>query len=299
MEQIITIVGFLGAGKTTLLKQLVKDCLQQKRQPYVILNDYENANIDAAQFLEFLDCNQIKAMSGSCICCSGLSELRSLVNTIPTRDRAITFIEANGTTDACDFMEFLGLGLNENFSPPIQIAVVDARLWQKRGIHNELESNQVQVASLIVLNHTEAVDTGRLAEVKSALLELNPFASVMLFSVINANTLDELTSIDSEPNKIEHQKFHWASCSVDLPDQIFSEKLAQILESLPDGIIRAKGCTRLDKDSFYSHIECTPSGEVFVRRYNGQPRTGPKLVTVGPGSDPIAIQQLIDKTINP
>ena len=52
MEAIITVVGFLGAGKTTLLKYLLKNFTSNGWDPYVILNDYENANMDAQQFTE-------------------------------------------------------------------------------------------------------------------------------------------------------------------------------------------------------------------------------------------------------
>ena len=96
----------------------------------------------------------------------------------------------------------------------------------------------------------------------------------------------------------EYQKFHWSSCSVDLPDPIYSNQLAKIFESLPNGIIRANGCTRLDDDAYYSLIEMTPSGEVFVKRYSGKPVTGPKLITVGPGSDPTFIAKIIDSNFN-
>ena len=49
MEAIITIVGFLGAGKTTLLKQLSNQYLKKGWQPFIILNDYENADFDKEQ----------------------------------------------------------------------------------------------------------------------------------------------------------------------------------------------------------------------------------------------------------
>ena len=115
MEPIVVIVGFLGAGKTTLLKKLVQDYLGQKWKPFVVLNDYENARIDSQQFSQFLDANDVNALDGSCICCSGVSELRQSINDIPKREKGITFIEANGTTDACTLMGFLGVGINEIF----------------------------------------------------------------------------------------------------------------------------------------------------------------------------------------
>ena len=63
-------------------------------------------------------------------------------------------------------MGFLGVGLHPRFEPPVQISVVDAKNWQRRarGLsdvlgtdHNELEANQVQVSSLVVLTHLERV----------------------------------------------------------------------------------------------------------------------------------------------
>ena len=100
MEPIIVIVGFLGAGKTTLLKKVTRDFLDAKWSPFVILNDYQNARLDAQQFLSLLAPSQINALHGSCICCSGITELRSQINLIPKRERGVTLIEANGTSTA-------------------------------------------------------------------------------------------------------------------------------------------------------------------------------------------------------
>ena len=80
MEPIIAIVGFLGAGKTTLLRHLSESFINVGWSPYVILNDYENAMLDAQQLSEKIDSRLIKALNGSCICCSGIAELRNFVN---------------------------------------------------------------------------------------------------------------------------------------------------------------------------------------------------------------------------
>ena len=89
MEAIITVVGFLGAGKTTLLKHLIEHYIDNGWDPFVILNDYENANIDAQQFKGQIETNQLRALSGSCICCSGINELREFINRIPKRNNGI------------------------------------------------------------------------------------------------------------------------------------------------------------------------------------------------------------------
>jgi G3E family GTPase len=296
MEAIIVIVGFLGAGKTTLLKKTVQKYIENNWNPYIILNDYENANLDAQAFLQYLNPDQVNALSGSCICCSGINELRNQVNRIPLRDNAITLIEANGTTDAVSLMGFLGVGLEERFLPPVQIAVVDVRNWQKRGINNELEANQVQVSSIIVLNYVDQVDIQRIVQVEQDLKDINKAVIIYHEDSFDINRLPELHPSKNKAKTMEHKKSHWSSCSVDLPDPINSERLTRIIDSVPAGILRVKGCTRVDDNSHYSHFERTPNGEVFVRSYNGIPVTGPKLLTIGPGSDPNLLLSIIDKS---
>ena len=85
MEAIITIVGFLGAGKTTLLKQLVHSFVKNEWQPFVILNDYENAYLDAQQFKNQIEDEYLKPLNGSCLCCNGINELREFTQYSKTR----------------------------------------------------------------------------------------------------------------------------------------------------------------------------------------------------------------------
>ena len=59
-----------------------------------------------------------------------------------------------------------------------------------------------------------------------------------------------------------------------------------------------KGCTRVDDDENYTHFERTPTGEVHVRPYNGIPITGPKLLTIGPGSDPELLKNILSSDFN-
>lgn len=296
MEAILVIVGFLGAGKTTLLRKIVESYLKDSWNPYIILNDYENANIDAQSFLNLVNTNQINSLSGSCICCSGINELREQVNRIPKRDKGITLIEANGTTDAVSLMGFLGVGMNNNFLPPIQIAVVDVRLWQKRGQDNELEANQVKVSSMIVLNFIDQVDIERLVEVEQDLRSINHKAMLIHWGDFDINLLSNLAPNDNQTTKMDHHKAHWSSCSVDLPDPISSDSLTQIIDKIPQDILRVKGCTRIDSEENYTHFERTPNGDVFSRPYNGVPVTGPKILTIGPGSDPEILEEIIENS---
>ncbi len=298
MEAIITIVGFLGAGKTTLLKYLTNNYIEKGWNPFIILNDYENANIDAQQLTNKIELTSIKALSGSCICCNGIVELRNTVNRIPKRAKGITLIEANGTSDACSLMEFLGVGLNDRFLPPIQISVVDVKNWQKRDGYNELESNQIQVSSLIVLTHIEKITESRQKLVVKELEELNPFAKILTMDTIDISLLPELLPSKNNAQKLDHQKAHWSSCSTDLPILPNVKCIHTICNMLPKSILRVKGCTKIEQEQKYTYFERTPDGEIHIRPFNGTPITGPKLLTIGPGSEPYILERAINSSID-
>jgi G3E family GTPase len=295
MESIIVIVGFLGAGKTTLLKQLIQSFADAAWEPFVILNDYANANLDSEQLADNVSPSWVRALNGSCICCDGINELRESVNSIPFRERGVTLIEANGTSDACRLMGFLGVGLDERFTPPIQVSVVDVKNWQQRGLNNELEANQVQISSLIILTHLDKVSEERVAEVKDELKKINPFASIVDQSDIDALLLPNLKASESSAIELDHDKTHWASCSIDLPSLPNLRCLKLICDSIPDSVLRVKGCTKVGKATGYTYFERCPDGEVYVRPYRGIPSTGPKLVTVGPGSNPAFLEKLLEE----
>ena len=293
MEAIITIVGFLGAGKTTLLRRLIAEYIDEDWSPFVILNDYENAYMDAQQFYDEIDQKYIKALSGSCICCSGINELREFVNTVPERKNGVTLIEANGTSDAASLMGFLGVGLDKRFLPPVQVSVVDANNWQLRGENNELESNQIQVSSLVVLTHLDKVDEYRRDVVTNEIKKINPSAKVIAYDDIDIELLPKLAPSKNQAEKLDHLKAHWSSCSVDLPKLPHLASIKEILDRIPKTILRVKGFSKIGNDKGYTYFERTSDGEVYVRPFNGEAITEPKLLTIGPGSEPDLIKEYI------
>jgi G3E family GTPase len=295
MESIITLVGFLGAGKTTLLKHLIERALEEGLAPFVILNDYIDADLDAQQLSGRLGSRSIQGLTGSCICCDGINELRHCVNGIAQRDGGITFIEANGTSDASRLMEFLGVGVDKRFLPPIQVSVVDVKNWQKRGVNNELEAEQIKVSSLIVLTHQHGVEAARIAKVEKEVRETNPYAEITTQSDLDVLLLSRLKPVDrTNPSLMSHKKTHWSSCSVDLQTLPSVASVQHLCELIPAEILRVKGCTRIGGLDGYIHFERCPDGEVYLRPYYGAPVTGPKLLAVGPGSEPDALRHAVE-----
>ncbi|WP_067147890.1 GTP-binding protein [Pseudotamlana agarivorans] len=294
MEAIITVVGFLGAGKTTLLKQLTNRFLSNDWQPYIILNDYENAYIDAQDFIIKNNPKWVKALSGSCICCSGIDQLRQYINGIPERKKGVVLIEANGTSDACTLMEFLGVGLKDRFLPPIQISVVDVKNWQKRGEHNTLEANQIQTSSLIVLTHLENISKHRKTAVISSLKNINPLAEITTLELLDETLIPQLKPIKNQIKKLDHLQSHWSSCSIDLPKLSHLNAIKTICNNIPQHILRVKGCTHIAADNHYTYFERTPDGTVSIRKFNGVPITGSKLLCIGPRSSIVILEKAIE-----
>lgn len=66
MMPLVLLAGFLGAGKTRLLSQLIPALHARGTRSRVILNDFENATIDAARLgeLEAL----VTPLNGECVC---------------------------------------------------------------------------------------------------------------------------------------------------------------------------------------------------------------------------------------
>lgn len=298
MERIITIVGFLGAGKTTVLKKLMNQFLEKEWSPFIILNDYENAHLDASQFIEKLNPQRVKPLNGSCICCSGLTELRNFVNRIPEREKGVTLIEANGTSDACALNGFLGVGIDERFSPPIQVSVVDSKNWQQRGAHNDLEANQIQVSSVIILTHLDQVDEERRKKVIQSVQKINSLARLISLSELDISLLLESTPSENEPEKLDHHKAHWSSCSIDLPDFPCINSVQILCEALPDSILRVKGFTKIGNNQGYTYFEQTPDRQIFTRPFKGVPTMGAKLLTVGLGSSQETLKKALDQVFS-
>ncbi len=294
-EAVITIVGFLGAGKTTLLKFLTKAYLDDGIEPFVILNDYENAHIDAHQISSHIEPKSIRALSGSCICCSGIHQLRDFINQIPKRTNGVTLIEANGTTDATSLAGVLGVGLEKRFLPPVQISVVNAQEWQKRGEHNELEANQIQLSSLIVLSHVEDITAVRKDEVVEDIRTKNPKAQIINMKELDARSLLKLLPSKNIAQKMDHYKSHWSSCSVDLPELPSVDSIHRLCSNIPKSILRVKGCVKVNGALSYTYFERTPDRNVTIRPFNGVPPMGAKLLTIGIGSEESILHESINK----
>jgi CobW/HypB/UreG, nucleotide-binding domain len=254
MRPMVMITGFLGAGKTSFLRELLEHLPSHHLTADVILNDYENAELDAETIHG--KAGSIAALSASCACCGGFDDLIKLSLAAQEARSDVLLVELNGTADPISLLEtFTLLESKLRFRPRWQIAILDASQFGHRGMYDELELAQLQTASHYVLTHTDQVSKSRRDDVLFPARVRTPKITAWLRSlpdtVIRAKALVttpekpdcrqlfERVGLDFLPGPIERVHLHAAVRLV--PPVMSAERLRKWLLSLPQEILRIKG----------------------------------------------------------
>jgi G3E family GTPase len=103
MTPFVLLAGILGSGKTTFLKVLLPLPKEQGVVPWVIINDHQNAEVNAEQLAALVD--RVEAISGSCVCCSSRDDLVKALEAFEHGESRVVILETNGTTDSEELIE--------------------------------------------------------------------------------------------------------------------------------------------------------------------------------------------------
>lgn len=249
---LLLIVGYLGAGKTTLLQRLIPTLGAAGARPHVILNDYQDARVDAAR-LAALDA-QVTPISGDCICCGSREELLTSLASLSLTSHSVVLIEANGTSDATELHDILALDPRlDALTRPMQVTVVDARRWQRRWFDKRLEREQAVTASHLWVNWSEALDPARRTEVEASLRRVNAPARHVTPESLAAELVELVRSpADAPPRRLgraegtrthahDARRHHFASVGLELPAVVERAALEALIRELAPGVRRAKG----------------------------------------------------------
>jgi G3E family GTPase len=294
MTPLILLVGFLGSGKTTYLRRLLPALQANGLDPHVVINDYQNAKVDAALLQDLVQ--SVIPISGSCVCCGSREELLSALESFEHRPGRVVVVETNGTTDSEESIELLSLepGLNR-FTQPVQLSIIDGKRWQKRFWHNALELDQARTASFLYVSRLDEVDSARAAAVAQSLAKheivdqrSTPEEFALAVAAI-ADTVKDFPTRDvvahpadcgcghhdhehhhhddehhddghDHHHDHEHQHdhahgaHHFASLQIELPEIVDRAALLHFLTSLPEEVIRAKGLVRLTESPDEYHV---------------------------------------------
>jgi G3E family GTPase len=263
---LILFVGFLGAGKTTFLQALVPALHGVGLKPSLLINDYQNARIDAERFRGLAD--SVTALNGDCVCCSSRDELLAALENFQHEPDRVLLIETNGTTDSEQLLETLAFApALKNFTPPIQLSIIDGQRWQRRFWHNALERDQVRTATHLFISRTDTIPAARLDIVKKSLADLGIHA----LPTDPTTFAQEIATLPEPPDSAcsghshaeehshahdhshsdhdhDHSEHHFASCEIPLPAEVSKAAFEKFLSSLPEEVLRAKGLVVLREE---------------------------------------------------
>lgn len=298
MTPLLLVVGFLGAGKTTLLKQLARRLSEDGLRASLLLNDYQNARVDAEQFRDLLE--EVSALSGDCVCCGSRDQFFEELRSHRHEPDKVLLVETNGTTDPGPLIEALALDPSlTGFTSPMQVAVIDCQRWQKRFWHNALEREQARTASHVFLSRADVVEASRLADVQSSLARCGVRGTQTTVECLAA---DLRAAFDAEPRLhsssccgghhhghdegCHHESYHFASCELSLRGQVDRAGFVKALKALPDEVIRAKGLVRFAEDPENFFVFQKIGADVQFFPVGPSPRLStPLALFIGPSLD--------------
>lgn len=304
MTPLYLITGFLGAGKTTLLRNMVPTLIERGVRPHIILNDYQNARVDAASFEEYS--TLVKPIAGTCVCCGSRDALFDALRSAPLTPESVMLIEANGTADAAQLIEiFTADDATERYTLPIQVVVVDAKRWQKRHWNNRVERAQVETAGYGLITRRDEVTMERAAEVLSAVEAFAPKLTWTTHEHLTQVAHKLLTETSQLPprrfNKQcdtsaadhdhghhhHHAEHHFASMEIPLPARMPQADLEAYLKALPPEVLRAKGIAYVEEEE----------NPIYFQRVDGPDSISLKRIPTQQAFHAVAI--LIGVDINP
>src|SRR5881398_1016073 len=171
---VTVLTGYLGAGKTTLLNRILSE--NHGKKYAVIVNEFGEIGIDNDLIIGADE--EVFEMNNGCICCTVRGDLVRILDGLMKR---------KGKFDAI-IVETTGL------ADPAPVA-----------------QNQIAFADVIVLNKTNLVSKGELAEVEARIRGINPYAKlhrterckVALSDVLERRAFDLDRILEIEPEFLD------------------------------------------------------------------------------------------------
>jgi G3E family GTPase len=285
---VLIIAGFLGAGKTSFIRDLLPRLVGGPRAPYVILNDFLNAAIDAFTLKDLGA--EIQSLAAGCVCCEDSDSLINAILRVPVSIHPLIIIEANGTTDPYRLIETLTLtaALRNVLGSILQVTVINESRWGKRWLPGDkhTERAQVRTASAILTNRSETATHKQKQRLRDDLLELNPRAPRLdtdsFIDLLLHETAAETLATPDTNDPIPHVHHHVAVHLV--PPVMTEERLRKWLLALPRDIIRVKGLAQIsEKEMCYFNRTDDPFEAPRIIKVRAQEGMEPAAVFIGPG----------------
>ncbi len=246
MKRPVTILsGFLGSGKTTLLNHILKSVGQLRVA--VMINDFGEINID--KDLVVGESGDVVELSGGCLCCAVREDLLASARDLVQSGRAFDclIVETSGLAHPGIVAQtFLVPMLEESFRLDAVLTVVDGANIEASLDESETAREQIRAADLFVVNKLDLVTPEEEARIARRLAEINARARA-LRATYGRVDIGLLLDIDAhragggEHHSHDPQHAEMLSLSFAEEMELDYDKFDRFIESLPDGVYRAKG----------------------------------------------------------
>ena len=277
--KVFLLSGFLGSGKTTLLKHLLETHPEGERIA-VLMNEFGKTGVDGDVVRKNgLEIIEISRGSIFCACAKG-DFLRGLYTILKDYQPTILLVEASGVADTTDMKKDLSHGmLHDYYQMAGNICVIDAVHFEDWLDLFNAVIRQTEAATDLIINKTDLVSAEEADVLEAHLRQLNPaarstraaFGNVPWEIVRPAAEPEE--KIEEIPEMAEWEKFIDDTLSnmtphMAPPDNLASlsvfwegdpEKFKEVLEKLPDDIVRSKGYF-IDTDGRWKVFDIVGSG---------------------------------------
>ena len=213
---VTVLTGYLGAGKTTLLNRILTE--PHGKRFAVIVNEFGEVGIDN-ELVVGAD-EEVFEMNNGCVCCTVRGDLIRIIEGLMRRRGKFDaiIVETTGLADPAPVAQtfFVDQDVMEASRLDAVVTVADAK-WLADRLRDAPEAkSQIAFADVIILNKTDLVSAGELAEVEGRIRAINPYAQlhrtqrceVPLEAVLgrNAFALDRI--LELEPAFLETEDHH-------------------------------------------------------------------------------------------
>jgi G3E family GTPase len=208
---VTVLTGYLGAGKTTLLNRILSEPHGKKYA--VIVNEFGEIGIDNELVVNADE--EVFEMNNGCICCTVRGDLVRIIDGLMRRKGKFDaiIVETTGLADPAPVAQtfFMDEQVGAKTKLDAVVTVADAK-WLKDRLKDAPEAkNQIAFADVILLNKTDLVSAGDLAELEARIRGLNPYARlhrterarIALDEVLGRNAFDLDRILDIEPQFLE------------------------------------------------------------------------------------------------
>jgi G3E family GTPase len=213
---VTVLTGYLGAGKTTLLNRILSE--NHGKKYAVIVNEFGEIGIDNDLIIGADE--EVFEMNNGCVCCTVRGDLVRILDGLMKRKGKFDaiIVETTGLADPAPVAQtfFVDEDVQKNARLDAVVTVADAK-WLSDRLKDAPEAkNQIAFADVIVLNKTDLVSRGELAEVEARIRAINPYAKlhrterckVALADVLERGAFDLDRILEIEPEFLEADDGH-------------------------------------------------------------------------------------------